>query len=228
MTLPKIVWAHLHPPDGTALWPCRCHPVPPELCSISAPEEMLNLLQDQQQRRGARPGVRMKATAPSMVWNQQGRRQRDVPSLPHPSGADIPQGDVGCCCRSCLGASRGGRSRVRSAAVLEQPRGARPGPGAPVEPSNGSLITRHHGGMEALPTAANPRAVTTETTLTLHRLQRVLCVCLCVLLHLPPPLVVFCVRVRKKELGFFLFPGKHLAPGLRSCEKQDQGRWMDR
>lgn len=97
-----------------------------------------------------------------------------------------------------------GRTRsVQSPAGLEQPRGAQPGPGAPVEPSNGSLITRHHGGMEALPAAANPRAVTTETTLTLHRLQRVLCVCLCVLLRLPPPLVVFCVRVRKKELGFF-------------------------
>lgn len=147
----------------------------------------------------------MKATAPSMVWNHQGRGQRDIPSLAAPSLRRLTSHKEkwGAAVRAHLGVSRGGRRSVRSAAVLEQPRGARPGPGAPVEPSNGSLITRHHGGMEALPTAANPRAVTTETTLTLHRLQRVLCVCLCVLLHLPPPLVVFCVRVRKKELGFF-------------------------
>lgn len=48
-----------------------------------------------------------------------------------------------------LGASRGGRRSVQSPAALEQPRGAQPGPGAPEQPSNGSLITRHHGGMEA-------------------------------------------------------------------------------
>lgn len=85
----------------------------------------------------------------------QGTKGCPKPGCPIPRRADVPQEPTPRRCgvplkQACLGASRGGRRSVQSPAALEQPRGAQPGPGAPVQPSNGSLITRHHGGMEAL------------------------------------------------------------------------------
>lgn len=198
-------------------------------------------------RRDARPTLASTIAQRSKAWCQdeghspkngleppgQGTKGCPKPGCPIPQRAAIPQEPP----------PRRGEASMPGAEQRKMKKHPKPGgvgaapwcPGGPrhSRPAQQRLINhsapRRDGGPR--PPAANPRSVTTETTLTLHRLQRVLCVCLCVLLRLPPPpLVVFfvCVCARKKELGFFLFPGKRLAPGLSSCEKRGQDRRTDR
>lgn len=54
------------------------------------------------------------------------------------------------------------------------------------------------------------------------------CACACVCFSISPPsrCCFLCVCAQERG-GFFLFPGKHLAPGLGSCEKQVWERRTD-
>lgn len=177
-------------------------------------------------RRDARPTLASTIAQRSKAWRQdeghspkngleppgQGTKGCPKPGCPIPQRAAIPQEPP----------PRRGEASMPGAEQRKMKKHPKPGgvgaapwcPGGPrhSRPAQQRLINhsapRRDGGPR--PPAANPRSVTTETTLTLHRLQRVLCVCLCVLLRLPPlPLLFFlcvCVHARKSWV-FSSFPG---------------------
>lgn len=148
----------------------------------------------------------------------QGTKACPKPACPIPQQADIPQEPT---------PSEQMRTKKHpKPAVLEQPHGGRAGPGAPSQPSAGSLIT----GMEALTDRRqSPRRYHRNNPHPAQPSKGFVRVPVCAAPS-PPPLffLCVCVRVHEKELGFFLFPGKRLAPGLRPCEKQGQDRRTDR
>jgi len=170
----------------------------------------------------------MKATAPGMLQHHWARGQRDVPSLTtlslegptsHKSPA-VPRSGGAPPERACQGEQRRMKRCQRSGVVGAAPQCAAR-PSAPVQPSSGSLITRHRGGMEALAgRRQSPRRYHRNNPYPAQASKGFVRVPVCASPSPPRSRCCFlCVCARKRFFFFSLFPGKCLAPGLGSCEK---------
>lgn len=82
--VPKMPWAHLRPPDGTASSPRSCHHVPPWLWPVPAPEEMLH----------------PPPLGPTLVQRNKAGRQ-DEGHSPGDALAPLGQGTEGCLKPGC-------------------------------------------------------------------------------------------------------------------------------
>lgn len=108
--------------------------------------------------------------------------------------------------------------------VPEQPCGVQPGPSAPEQPSNGSLITRHCRGMEALANRRqSPRRYHRNNPYPPQASKGFVRVPVCAFLSPTPPVVVFCVFVCEKRGAFFSSPGSVWHQGLDNV-KSERGR----
>lgn len=100
--------------------------------------------------------------------------------------------------------------------MSEQPGGAQPGPSAPVQPSNGSLITQHRRGMEALADRRqSPRRYHRNNPYPAQASKGFVRVPVCAAPSPPLPVVGFCVCVHEKEGGFFPLPREAFGTGAR-------------